>query len=202
MRILIAEDDLTSRTVLRAVLTRHGHDVIETVNGAEAWEAMQRPDAPRLAILDWMMPHFDGLEVCRRIRALHTDQPPYIIVLTARGEKVDIIAGLEAGADDYLAKPFDAGELRARVNVGGRMVETQAALAGTIAELRDALGHIKTLQGILPVCAFCKNIRDDQGYWNQVEGYISTHTDAQISHSVCPDCITKHYPELVGGSEG
>lgn len=196
MRILIAEDDLTSRTVLRAGLTKHGHDVIETVDGAEAWQVMQRPDAPRLAILDWMMPHLDGLQVCRLIRAQPTDQPPYIIMLTARGEKSDIIAGLEAGADDYVSKPFDAGELRARVNVAGRLLETQAARAGTIAELREALDHIKTLQGFLPICAFCKNIRDDKGYWSQVEAYLSTHTDVQFSHGICPDCVKKHYPEL------
>jgi phosphoserine phosphatase RsbU/P len=197
MRILIAEDDVTSRTVLRAALTKQGHDVMATVDGAEAWQAMQQPDAPRLAILDWMMPHLEGLEVCRRIRALQTDQPPYIIMLTGRGEKDDIIAGLEAGADDYLSKPFDAGELRARVNVGRRVVDAQAALAGSIAELRDALDHIRTLQGILPICSFCKNIRDDQGYWRRVDAYISTHAGVRFSHSVCPDCMKTHYPDAV-----
>jgi diguanylate cyclase (GGDEF)-like protein len=140
MKILIAEDDVTSRLVLAGVLKKWGHEVVATVNGTEAWEAMRRPDAPTLAILDWMMPGLDGVEVCRRIRGLQSDQPPYLIVLTSRGDKADIVAGLEAGADDYLAKPFDPGELRARVDVGQRMIELQAKLL----EARDALAHEAT----------------------------------------------------------
>ena len=129
MRILIADDDATSRLVLAGVLKRNGHEVVETVDGAGAWEAMQQPDAPKLAILDWMMPGLSGVEVCRRVRDLASDRPPYLILLTSRGEKADVVAGLDAGADDYLAKPFDAGELRARVEVGRRMIELQENLA-------------------------------------------------------------------------
>jgi diguanylate cyclase (GGDEF)-like protein len=140
MRILIAEDDFTSRAILTAALKKHGHETVTTVNGAEAWEAMQQPDAPQLAILDWMMPHMDGVEVCRRVRALETDQPPYIILLTSRDEKADIIAGLEAGADDYVAKPYDPRELHARINVGLRMIEMQAKLL----EARNALAYQAT----------------------------------------------------------
>ena len=125
MNILIAEDDLTSRTILVLMLKKNGHDVIETTNGAEAWQVLQQPDAPQLLILDWMMPEMDGSEVLRRVRAVTTDRPPYIIMLTAKNEKPNIIAGLDAGANDYLAKPFDAGELLARVEVGQRVVETQ-----------------------------------------------------------------------------
>jgi two-component system, cell cycle response regulator len=137
VRILIADDDATSRLVLTGVLKKHGHEVVVTVDGTEAWEAMQRPDAPKLAILDWMMPGLSGVEVCRRARGLTSDEPPYIILLTSMGEKADIVAGLEAGADDYLAKPFDAGELRARVDVGRRMTELQTRLH----EARDALAY-------------------------------------------------------------
>jgi DNA-binding response OmpR family regulator len=99
VRILISEDDLTSRSILAAVLTKAGHEVVETVDGAAAWAALQRPDASRLAILDWMMPEMDGLEVVRRVRALQSDRPPYIILLTAKGAKADIVSGLNAGAD-------------------------------------------------------------------------------------------------------
>ena len=140
MRILIADDDLTSRLVLTGVLRKSGHDVVTAVDGDEAWEAMRQPDAPALAILDWMMPGLAGVEVCRRIRGRPSDQPPYLILLTSRGEKADIVAGLEAGADDYLAKPFDSGELRARVDVGRRVVELQARLL----EARDELAHEAT----------------------------------------------------------
>jgi sigma-B regulation protein RsbU (phosphoserine phosphatase) len=196
MRILIAEDDLTSRSILAAVLTKAGHEVVETVDGAAAWAALQRPDASRLAILDWMMPAMDGLEVVRRVRALRPERPPYIIVLTAKGAKADIVTGLNAGADDYLTKPFDAGELRARVEVGRRMVETRDALAAKVEELGHALDHIKTLRGIVPICASCKKIRDDKGYWNQVEVYVRDHTEARFSHGICPECMKRLYPEF------
>jgi sigma-B regulation protein RsbU (phosphoserine phosphatase) len=197
MKILIAEDELTSRTVLTAVLKKQGHEVEATVNGVEAWQAMQQLDAPRLAILDWMMPEMDGLEVVRRVRTLQNDRQPYIIMLTAKGEKADIIAGLEAGANDYLAKPFDRGELLARVEVGRRMVEMQDTLADKLEELRQALNQIKTLRGIVPICANCKKIRDDRGYWNQVEVYVRDHTEAEFSHSICPDCMKELYPEFM-----
>jgi two-component system cell cycle response regulator len=128
VKILIADDDVTSRLILTGVLRKHGHEVVATVDGTEAWEAMRRPDAPILAILDWMMPGLSGVEVCRLVRGLQSDQPPYLVILTSRGEKTDIVEGLEAGADDYLAKPFDPGELRARVDVGGRVIELQVRL--------------------------------------------------------------------------
>ncbi len=137
MKILIADDDVTSRLVLAGVLKKHGNEVAVAVDGDEAWEAMQQPDAPRLVILDWVMPGLAGVDVCRRARTIQSDQPPYIILLTSRGEKTDIVTGLEAGADDYLAKPFDPGELLARVEVGRRMIDLQARLI----EARDALAH-------------------------------------------------------------
>ena len=140
MKILIADDDATSRLVLAGVLKKHGHEVLVTVDGAVAWEAMQQPDAPKLAILDWMMPGLAGVDVCRRIRSLGLDEPPYLILLTSRGEKADIVAGLEAGADDYLAKPFDAGELQARVDVGRRITDLQAKLR----EAHDLLAYEAT----------------------------------------------------------
>ena len=197
MRILIADDDFTSRIMLAGALEKSGYEVLETVNGAAAWDALQQPNAPRLVILNWMMPEMDGPDVVRRVRALQTDRPPHIILLTARGEKADIIAGLGAGANDYLAKPFDPGELRARVEVGQRMVEMQDALAAKIEELRQALGQIKTLRGMVPICANCKKIRDDQGYGRRVGVYVRDHTEAEFSHGICPECMKKLYPEFV-----
>jgi sigma-B regulation protein RsbU (phosphoserine phosphatase) len=194
VRILIAEDDFTSRTLLAGVLKKNGHEVVETVNGAAAWDALQLPDAPRMAILDWMMPEMDGPAVVCRVHALKADCPPYIIMLTTKGEKADIIAGLDAGADDYISKPFDAGELRARIEVGRRLVEMQDSLAAKVRELHQALDQIKTLRGILPICSSCKKIRDDQGYWNQVEVYVRDHTEAEFTHGICPECVKKLYP--------
>lgn len=150
MKILIAEDDFTSRAMLTAVLKKSGHEVIETANGAECWDELQKPGAPQLVILDWMMPVMDGLEVIRRIRAMQSPHPPYVILLTAKGEKGDINAGLESGVNDYLTKPFDPGELRVRVEVGQRMIEMQKQLVAQAQELYQALERIKILQGNIP----------------------------------------------------
>jgi DNA-binding response OmpR family regulator len=194
MRILIAEDDFTTRTLLLNMLKKEGYEVMIAANGLEAWDALRQPDAPRLLLLDWLMPVMGGLEVVHRVRALPTEQPPYIIMLTIKDEKIDIITGLDAGANDYLTKPFDCGELRARVEVGSRMIELQDTLAGKMAELRAAFEQIKTLRGIIPICASCKKIRDDKGYWNQVDVYIREHTEAEFTHGICPDCTKKLYP--------
>jgi len=202
VRILIAEDDFSSRTLLEAVLKRDGHDVLATVSGAQAWEIMQQPDAPGLAILDWMMPELDGLEVVRRVRSRQSASPPYLIMLTTKSGKADIVAGLDAGADDYLTKPFDARELRARVEVGRRMLATQAALAGKVRELGEALEQVRTLHGILPICASCKMVRNDAGYWQQVEVYVAEHTEAEFSHGICPDCMRILYPEFHTPDDG
>ena len=136
MNILIAEDELISRSILVGVLEQCGHQVLATCNGSEAWLALQQPDAPRLVLLDWLMPEMDGPEVLRRLRARHTDCPPYVIMLTAKGEKADVIACLSLGANDYLTKPFDPGELAARLLVGQRMVEMQDALIAKAEEVR------------------------------------------------------------------
>ena len=140
MRILIAEDDVTSRTLLTAVLKKNGNEVVEAANGADAWEQLQKPGAPELIILDWVMPVMDGLEVVRRIRSQQTEISPYVLMLTSRDKKSDIIAGLDAGADDYLTKPFHPGELRARIEVGRRLLEMQAELL----KVRNVLAHEAT----------------------------------------------------------
>jgi len=188
MKILIAEDDDVSRRVLQLTLAATGHDVITTKNGAEALAVLESEDAPPLAILDWMMPDLDGVEVCRRVRASPDATHVYIILLTAKTEKADIVAGLDAGANDYITKPFDRQELRARVRVGETVVNLQQSLAARVQDLEIALGKVRQLQTILPICSYCKHIRDDQNYWQQVETYISEHTDTQFSHGICPDC--------------
>ncbi len=196
MRILIADDDFTSRAIMGGILEKSGHTAVTALDGNEAWEALQRPDAPRLAILDWIMPGMDGMDVLRLTRGLPADRIPYIIILTTKGEKSDVVAALNAGADDYLTKPCDAGELRARIDVGRRMMEMRDALSAKVAELHKALDQIKTLRGIVPICANCKKIRNDRGYWEQVEVYVRNHSEADFSHSICPECMQKIYPEF------
>lgn len=188
MRILIAEDDPVSRRLLEATLRRWGHEVVITCDGAVAWRELQQAEAPKLVILDWMMPEVDGAELCRRIRATPNGASFYLLLLTAKGEKTDIVTGLEAGADDYLVKPFDREELRVRLRSGVRVLELQDALRERVRELERAISQVKTLQGILPICSYCKKIRDDANYWLQVESYVSKHTEVQFSHGICPGC--------------
>jgi phosphoserine phosphatase RsbU/P len=197
MKVLIAEDDPVSRRMLEATLRNFGYEVVLATDGAQAWAVLQLEDAPPLAILDWMMPEIDGVEVCRRVRNLPTVTPPYLMLLTAKNEKSDLVIGLNAGANDYLTKPFDRSELRARIQVGTHVLELQKALAGRVRELEDALWQVKQLQGLLPICSYCKKIRDEQNYWQRVESYLSEHADVVFSHGICPDCYrTVVQPQL------
>ena len=191
MSVLLAEDDPVSCRALEAMLVKAGYEVAVTRDGAKAWEALQAEDSPRLVILDWMMPGLDGVEVCWKVRQAPASTSPYIILLTTKGSSDDIVAGLEAGADDYITKPFNREELRARIEVGVRMVGLQSRLAKRVCQLEQALSQVKQLQGLLPICSYCKRIRDDQNYWQQVEAYISEHVHVQFSHGICPDCYTK-----------
>jgi phosphoserine phosphatase RsbU/P len=188
MQVLVADDDRVSCRVLQALLSKWGYDVVAVENGARAWEELGKHDALRLALLDWMMPELDGVEVVRRARRDPKLAATYFILLSGRAAKEEIIIALEAGADDYLTKPFDQGELKARLNVGLRVVDLQQRLADRVCELEESLHQVKLLQGLLPICCYCKKVRDDGNYWHQVERYISARSAAQFSHSICPDC--------------
>ena len=192
MRILIAEDDALSRRLLQSALERVGHDVMATSDGAEAWEALRAEDRPRLAVLDWMMPQVDGVEVCRRVRAAARDGYVYLILLTARCQPEDRVAGFEAGADDYLTKPFDTAELRSRVAVGVRILALHEELEQKVEQLQQAAARPQGVQGILPICMHCKKIRDDQ-IWHRLETYIEERSAAEFTHSLCDDCLATHY---------
>ena len=195
MDILIAEDACTSRRMLEKALTRWGYNVFSAKDGKEAWDILKGPDKPPVAILDWMMPEINGVEICSRLRESDRHLTTYIILLTSRDNQDDIIEGLEAGADDYITKPFQYEELRARVRVGERIVSLQADLKQQVNELKEALSHIKTLQGIIPICMHCHKIRDDQDSWQRLEKYISDNSDANFSHGICPDCRVKFYSD-------
>ena len=197
MRVLIAEDDAVSRHLLEATLAKWGYEVVVTTDGLQALEVLSRADAPSLAILDWMMPGLDGAQVCLKARELAGERLLYMILLTAKGRKEDIVEGLTAGADDYVIKPFDRSELKARISAGERILRLQAELASRVKELELALTNVKLLQGLLPICCYCKKIRDDKNYWQQVDTYVADHSEAQFTHGICPDCRDKIVkPEL------
>jgi sigma-B regulation protein RsbU (phosphoserine phosphatase) len=191
MKILIADDEPVSRRMLQATMAKWGYDIIVCEDGQQAWQTLQDLMPPSLAVLDWLMPGIDGAEICRMVRSTPALRSMYVILVTSRGNKQDIVSGLEAGADDYITKPFDPDELLARVRVGLRVARLQTTLAERVRDLESALSRVHQLQGLLPICCYCKKIRDDRNYWHQVESYVSQHADVRFSHGVCPDCLNK-----------
>ena len=197
MRILLAEDDPITRLMVQTALQEWGYDVSACEDGAATWDALQKPNAPHLALLDWLMPGPDGLEICRRVRENPALSSAYLILLTVRNSQDDVIAGLAAGADDFMAKPFNRDELRLRLRTGERILNLQANLAARVSDLEEALNRVKMLQGIVPICSYCKKVRTDPGYWQQVEAYIASQFDVRFSHGICPECYEKQIkPEM------
>lgn len=190
MRVLIADDDPVLRRAVRAHLERWEFDVVECVDGQQAWSALHQAEAPSLAIFDWNMPGRDGVALCHDVREDPALSAMYVMLLTSNQEKKDVIAGLESGADDYITKPVHWDELHARVRIGARTVGLQNTLAARVSELQDALASVKTLSGLLPICAYCKRVRDDGDYWRQIEQYVSERSSAQFTHGICPECLT------------
>ena len=183
MKILSVEDDAVSRAVLRQALRKLGHEVIEAANGDAAWKLVTKEHV-RVVVSDWAMPQMDGLELCRRIRKAAGVDYTYFILLTARdatGENQQ--AAADAGVDDFLTKPLNFDELWNRLRVAERI-------------LRYAT-QVRQLEEMLPICSYCNKIRDDQNYWQQIEGYINERTGSEFSHSICPDCYQRVViPEL------
>jgi len=199
MRILVAEDDAVTRKILVVTLERLGWDVIQAEDGEAAWhmlETLKGKDAPEMAVLDWMMPGVEGIEICRRLRTTPGFELVYVILVTSRGGKEDLSYGLAAGANDYITKPFDPVELQARVRVGERMVRLQRSLAARVTEVEAALAHVQRLQGLLPICSYCKKVRNEANYWEQVESYLGAHSDLDFTHSICPQCTEKMIKEI------
>jgi len=197
MQVLVADDEPVSRTVVGAMLKKAGYVVHYASDGEQAWKRLNRSDAPSLALLDWEMPGLQGPEIVERIRSRKSQAPTYVILLTSRDSSADIVRGLRAGADDYVTKPANEDELVARVNVGARVVQLQIALADRVRSLEEALANVKALQTLLPMCAYCKSIRNDQNYWEKVETYFSQHSGVSFTHSYCPSCYERFVrPEL------
>jgi CheY-like chemotaxis protein len=192
-KILIVDDEKINIDVLVGLL-KPNYRAVAAKSGEQALKRLDFPPLPDLILLDVTMPGMDGFEVCRQIKAREDCADIPIIFLTARTSPEDVTAGFRAGAVDYVTKPFQPDELAARVS-------TQLRLHHTIRSLEKALKEIKTLKGLLPICSSCKMIRDDQGYWKQIESYIKAHSDVEFTHGICPDCARKLYPELYGSDD-
>ena len=183
MKVLAVEDDPMSLAILRRSLERLGHDVIEARDGEEAWLAWLS-EKPRVTVCDWQMPKLDGLKLCKRFRAQQGNDYVYFILLTATGATVsNRRVAAEAGVDDFLTKPIDMSKLWMRLRVAERILKYTT--------------QVHRLEEMMPRCSYCKKIRDDQNYWQQIESYINERTGTEISHSVCPECYQRVVlPEL------
>lgn len=192
-KVLIVDDTPTNVQVLNETL-QHEFKTYFALNGPDALEKAASI-TPDLILLDIMMPEMDGFEVCRRLKeniAMH-DVP--VIFITALGQSDEESRGLQLGAADYITKPFNPELVLLRVRNHIELKSRRDALEQRTRELEQALAEINALQGIIPICASCKKIRDDRGYWNQLEVYISQHSGAEFSHGICPDCAKELYPQ-------
>jgi sigma-B regulation protein RsbU (phosphoserine phosphatase) len=198
MRILVAEDDPSTLRLISRVVEELGAEVTCVEDGTGAWSELWRDPRPSIAVLDWNMPGLDGVTICARARAAEELSSVYLILVTMKSNLEDIVEGLNAGADDYVVKPFRSAELRARIGVGLRVARLHHSLAQKVHELEQAVAKVRQLEGLLPICGYCKRVRDDKDYWSEVETYVSNRLDVQFSHSVCPDCYEKHVKPMMG----
>jgi sigma-B regulation protein RsbU (phosphoserine phosphatase) len=188
-RVLVAEDDEKTRTALVFLLQRHLFDVTVANDGQAAFECLIAPDPPQIALLDWEMPRLDGLHVSRAVRTLPASRYTYIIMVTARDRSVDVLTAFAAGVDDFLSKPVDAAQLLARLRCGERILGSEERCAQRIVDLEKALNEVRILKRLLPICMYCKKVRDDSDYWQDIDTYIHAQTGTDFSHGICPSCI-------------
>lgn len=182
MNILIAEDDQPSLKILRMTLQNFGHEVIAAEDGEKAWESLLIHPVT-LVVSDWMMPGMDGLELCRKIRARRRREYVYFILLTAVAGRNSYKEAMDAGVDDFLSKPLRQEELFIRLRVAERILKF--------------ISQVSDLKRILPICSYCRKVRDDKDYWEQIESYIRKHTGTDFSHSICPKCYEERIkPQL------
>src|SRR5205809_7310097 len=184
--VLVVDDDAVSSAQLCALAKAAGYAPTAAANGREAWEMLQLSGF-QLVISDWYMPEMDGLELCGHVRVRRNKPYIYFILVTSRGGKQQYLAGMEAGADDFIAKPVDPDELRARLKVAERILGLRK--------------EIEQLEVLLPICSYCKRIRNDKEEWEPLEQYIEEHFEQLLSHGICPDCYIKYVqPQLDQGT--
>ena len=201
MSILVVDDTAEVRGMLSVLLETAGYQGILFAESAEA--AFERlgmdgsgaaPVDVDVILMDINMPGLDGVEACRRIKAVERFCDTPVIMVTAMAEAGFLEAAFAAGATDYLAKPINRVELLARMRSALRLKREMDRRKAREQELEQALGEVKNLRGLLPICGQCKKIRDEQGQWQAVESYIKAHSEADFSHGICPECLNKHYP--------
>ncbi len=198
VHLLIAEDHATARTALKSLLEWKGFAVTTAGNGTDALAILTDDDAPSIALLDWEMPGVTGTEICRAVRAAPAGRYRYLIIITAREGEEAITEAMAAGADDFIRKPFGVPEVIARIRNGQRILRLERSLAARITELERSIEESHQLKRLLPICTYCKSIRDDTDYWQEIEQYIHKHTGTDFSHGICPACMEKVLKEQFG----
>jgi DNA-binding response OmpR family regulator len=204
--VIVVVDDMKDNVhFLVDTLKAEGYRVRPALSGSAALTIVEN-ETPDMVLLDIMMPVMDGYEVCRRIRERHETRNVPIIFLSALDDVADKVKGFQVGGIDYITKPFLVEEILARIRahlsikrLQTELLEQNTRLKQLNQELQGALKEIKVLKEILPICSSCRKIRDEEGHWEPLENYIRTHTDTDFSHSVCPECARKLYPEWVLG---
>lgn len=176
MKILIVEDDAVSRKVLHHQLLKLGHDVFQAAQGEQAWTMLLETQV-QIVVSDWMMPTLDGVALCQRVRQRRTRHYIYFILLTALTDRDHYLEAMNAGIDDFLSKPLRIDELAIRLRVAERILQY--------------LDQVQNLRQLIPICSYCKRVRDDTDYWHRIESFVTAHTGADLSHSICPECYEK-----------
>lgn len=199
LRILVLDDDEMTRLTLESVIRGAGWSPVATEDPEAAYEMLIGPDAPPIALIDWQMPTLSGIELCRRVRQAEPSARPYLIFVTANSTSNDIVTGLDAGADGYMTKPIAANELQARVRAGLRMIALQQELRSRLEKAEAESARTKPLRELLPMCVYCRRIRDDREQWSSLERYLAEQLDVRFTHGFCPTCYVDHVlPDLEG----
>ena len=194
--VLVVDDDPDILFATERIIMKAGYSTIKASSAAECKKLMQE-NCPDLILLDVVLPDMQGTDLCREIKGDSNYEGTYIILLSGKRTSSDEQSmGLDFGADGYIARPISNRELLARVDAMVRIISAERERDQLIIRLQEAMSKIKTLNGLLPICMHCKKIRDDKGYWNQIEAYIHERSDAEFSHSICRDCAEKHYPDI------
>ncbi len=196
VKILVVDDDPDVLFATARVVKKGGYQTITAGSGKETLEKIAS-EMPDLILMDVVMPDIEGPELCRRIKEDPNLKGIYVVLTSgSRVESEQQADGLDSGADGYIARPLTNREFLSRVNAMVRILRAERERDALIIELKKAISEIKQLSGMLPICSHCKKIRDDKGYWSQIENYISAHSDTQFSHGICPECAKKYYPDF------
>ncbi len=199
-KVLVVDDTPANITLLCQMLEPMGYSLSFATSGEQALQ-LTPIIQPHLILLDMVMPGLDGLETCRRLKADQTTWDIPVVFVTGRSEVQDVLDGFEAGGSDYVTKPICAPELLARVRAHLELHVRRLEEHQLVRDLQESLQHVKLLSGLVPICGSCKKIRDDRGFWQQLEAYLEAHSEAKLSYSLCPDCIHEHYPHVPADSK-